>query len=162
MRAATQHYSLPPILTYYRGSGKPIKHSKSPSFLVVLLRCVGGGVRPARLPRRDAWYFLFTFFLSCLISSTRLGRLAEGGKKKNHTQTRNLSIQPHFGYANTTSLLNLTEQTLQKRNDKLRLFALSGCLTLPWLQRKNSFLEETDRNGADWCFVGSFWNKSAR
>ena len=96
MRAATQHYSLPPILTYYRGSGKPIKHSKSPSFLVVLLRCVGGGVRPARLPRRDAWYFLFTFFLSCLISSTQLGRLAEGGKKKKITHKHGICLSNHI------------------------------------------------------------------
>lgn len=159
MRATAQHYSLPPvftrpILTYYRGSGKPIKHSKSP-FLPPDLRCCYDtwevGVIAARLPRRDVWYFLFTFFSSCLISSTRLDRLAGG--EKNHTATRNLSIQPHFGYANTTSLLNLTEQTLQRRNDKSRLFALSGCLRLPWLQQKNSFLEKTDRNGADWCFV---------
>lgn len=159
MRATAQHYSLPPvftrpILTYYRGSGKPIKHSKSP-FLPPDLRCCYDtwevGVIAARLPHRDVWYF---FIYVLLVVSDKQHKIGSSSReRKNHTATRNLSIQPHFGYANTTSLLNLTEQTLQRRNDKSRLFALSGCLRLPWLQQKNSFLEKTDRNGADWCFV---------
>lgn len=94
------------------------------------------------------------FIYVLLVVSDKQHKIGSSSReRKNHTATRNLSIQPHFGYANTTSLLNLTEQTLQRRNDKSRLFALSGCLRLPWLQQKNSFLEKTDRNGADWCFV---------
>lgn len=159
MRATAQHYSLPPvftrpILTYYRGSGKPIKHSKSP-FLPPDLRCCydgvgGGGDSSEASPQRRVVFFIYVL----LVVSDKQHKIGSSSReRKNHTATRNLSIQPHFGYANTTSLLNLTEQTLQRRNDKSRLFALSGCLRLPWLQQKNSFLEKTDRNGADWCFV---------
>lgn len=136
MRATAQHYSLPPvftrpILTYYRGSGKPIKHSKSP-FLPPDLRCCYDacevGVIAARLPRRDVWYFLFTFFSSCLISSTRLDRLAGRGKI---TQQHGICLSNHILAMQTqrhcwTSLNKLYRDVMTSR-DCLPSVDASGC-----------------------------------
>lgn len=148
MRAAAAN------LTYYnRRLWTPIKSLHSESFdptcgMVVACGswCAGGG---ASLQRLVVFYF-FTFFLLCLPDW-----VVQQGRKYTATETIWLSIyNPDTSQqCKHTSLLSLTEQTLQRNNSKLRLFALSGCHKLPRLRRIIPF--RSNKWGAGWCSVHS-------
>lgn len=110
MRAAAHHCSLPssftrPILIYNQGLGDtnqilPISLLPSDLWYCYYVQEVAWGQRGASL--QSLVVFLFTFFFSWLISSTRLGRLAGEKLKHQHWQCGSLSgAQYHFGYVNT-------------------------------------------------------------
>lgn len=95
-----------PILTYNQRLETPIEYSQSPSFhpTCAIAYCeweVGRGQQG--LPAGTCGIFLFTFFLSCLIS-TRLGRLA-GETLHRDTGNLTLCLVPHLILAMQTHLI---------------------------------------------------------